>query len=102
MIANTIVRGFPVRDAGLPACLAFMSLACFGTVALAIRFPHRPWLAIIAAAASFSGYALFAFGIFRLSRTMLVMVAPETALLLSMVIAWRLRARLAPYPMKGA
>jgi serine/threonine protein kinase/CHASE2 domain-containing sensor protein len=102
MIANTIIRGYPVRDAGPFACLGFMSAACLGTLALALQFPHRPSWAIAASAASFGGYALIAFAMFRVSRTMLVLVAPETALLLSCGIAWRLRSRLAPYPVKGA
>jgi serine/threonine protein kinase/CHASE2 domain-containing sensor protein len=102
MIANTIARGFPVHDPGLPACLALMSMACFGTIALALRFPHKPAWTILAAATLFSGYTLAALGIFRIFRTMLVLVSPEIGLLLSVIIAWQLRARLAHYPLKGA
>ena len=102
MIANTIIRNYPVRDAGLLTCLAFMGVACFATLALALQFPHRPSLSIIASMAFFGGYALIAFATFLVFRTMLVLVAPETALLLSIIVAWRLRSRLAPYPVKGA
>ena len=102
MIANTIAQNFQVRDPDLATCLAFAVLACFGIIALALRFPHKPSLAIVAAAGLFIGYALFGFLIFRSSQVMLILVAPETALLLSMILAWRLRSRLDPYPVKGA
>jgi CHASE2 domain-containing sensor protein len=102
LIANTIIRDFPVTDPGPAACLGIMSLACFGTLALALRFPHRLSLAIAFSAVLFTGYAAVAFAVFRASRAMLVVVAPEIALLLSLIIAWRLRSMLTPYPMKGA
>jgi hypothetical protein len=97
-----MAQDFPVRDAGLAVCLASMSLACFATIAMALRFPHRPSWSIVAAAGSFLGYAFIALAIFYSSRTMLVAVAPEIALLLSALVALRLRSYLAPYPVKGA
>jgi serine/threonine protein kinase len=101
MIANTTIGDFPVRDASLLYCLGFISVTCFVTLAVALQFPHRPSWAILASAVSLGGYALAAFAMFRFSRTMLVLVAPEAALFMSIVIAWRLRTRLAPYPVKG-
>jgi CHASE2 domain-containing sensor protein len=101
MIANTIAENLPVGEVSLLACLAGMSLACFATLVLALQFPHRPSWAMFFAAGACCGYALLAFGMFRASRTMLVLVAPEIALLLSIVIAFYLRSRLAPYPVKG-
>jgi CHASE2 domain-containing sensor protein len=99
LIANTILRGFPVRDGSLPRCLLAIAAACFGIFLLALRLPHRPALAFLAAAASLCGYALIAFAIFRWSRIMLALTGPELAIVLSAVTAWLLKSRLKPYPL---
>jgi CHASE2 domain-containing sensor protein len=101
MIANTIAEGLPLRDLRLPACLTAMGMGCFAAIVLALRFPHRPSWAIACGVATFLGYALASILIFRTSRIVLAMVAPETALLLSAPMAWFLWSRLPMYPVKG-
>jgi CHASE2 domain-containing sensor protein len=99
LIANTILNGSPVRGPGMPRCMLAMAVACFGTFALALCFPHRPALAFIAASASFCGYGILAFAIFRGWRIILVLTGPEMAIILSTAAAWILRMRLRPYPL---
>ncbi len=98
LIVNTILNGFPIQDFSLPRCMLMISAACFVIFALALRFPHRPMLGLIAAAFSFCGYALLAFAIFRGSRIMLALIGPELGILLSALAAWILKSRLKPYP----
>ena len=103
LIANTIASGFPVRSPGLPMCMLVISVICFGTIAVALRFPHHPVAAVLTACGSACGYAGVTFLIFRLSpRIMLAVTGPELAILLSAGTAWYLRSRLSPYPVAGA
>jgi CHASE2 domain-containing sensor protein len=102
LIANTIVRGFPVRSPGLFMCMVVISVICFGIVAATLRFPHHPVPAVLIACGSACSYTVVAFLIFRLSRIMLAVAGPELAILLSAGIAWYLKSRLSPYPVAGS
>jgi CHASE2 domain-containing sensor protein len=98
LVANTILKGLPVRDGSLPRCLLAIAAACFGIFLLALRFPHRPALVFFAAATSLCVYMLVAFAIFRWSRMLLALTGPELAIIMSWLAAWVLKSRLKPYP----
>lgn len=98
LIANTILRGFPVRDAGLLRYLLLMTPVCFGLFLLALRFPHRAALAFLAGAAALCGYGLLSFALFRWPRIVLPFTGPELAVMLTAIVAWILKNRLTPYP----
>ncbi len=98
LIVNTIGAGLAVHVAGLTGCLVLAAFLSFATLALALRFPHRFGWVLAGASAALLSYILIAFAIFRLSNTMLAMVAPCFAILLGMLVAWALKSYLRPYP----
>ena len=88
LIANTILAGNPFREVPLLGCLAAVGLACLATTAAALCFPHHYLASLIASAILLCVYIVLAFWIFRTSRTMIAVVTPELAILLSMLAAW--------------
>jgi CHASE2 domain-containing sensor protein len=103
LIANTILAGFPVRDAGVLRYVLAMGVACLGTLALALRFPHHPEAALVLAGVCFFGYAALSFVIFRALRVMIPVVGPELSILMSALAAWYLKMWLKPFPLsRGA
>ena len=97
-IANTIVNGYPIRDPGLPACLIAMGAAGCFAIALALRYPHRSWIALILVGGVACGYLLMALVLCRSLKSMIAVIAPEFAILLAAGAAWTLKSRLSPYP----
>jgi hypothetical protein len=97
-IANTIVNGFPIRDPGLLVCLIAMGAAAWFVIALALRFPHRSWIALIVAGGVACGYILMAFLLYRSLSWMIAVIVPEFAIVLAAGVAWTLKSRLSPYP----
>jgi CHASE2 domain-containing sensor protein len=99
LIANTILAANPVGEVSLAECLAVVGLACFVATAGALCFPQHGALAWLVSAVLFCGYAGLAFWIFRSSRTMIAIVGPELAILLSLLAAVGVRTILRVYPM---
>lgn len=97
-IVNTILAGNPIHEISLTRCLAAVGLACLAVTALALCFPHRYWVALVASVILLCGYMGLAFWIFRSSRTMIAVVGPELAILLSALAAWGLKSSLSMYP----
>jgi serine/threonine protein kinase len=97
-IANTILGGSPIHEVRLLPCLAAVGLACLAATAAALCFPHYYFFSLIGSVILFCVYAAVAFWIFHSSRTMVAVVAPELAALLSLFAAWGLRSVLIPYP----
>jgi serine/threonine protein kinase len=98
LIANTILGGKPIREIPLSRCLYAVGFACLGATAGALCFPHRYFNSLIAWVILLSGYMGLAFWIFRSSRTMIAVVGPELAILLSLLGAWGLKSALSAYP----
>ena len=98
LIANTILAGSPIREVSLLRCLAVVGLACLTATAAALCFPHYYLASLIASAISLCAYIALAFWIFRTSRTMIAVVTPELAILLSILAAWGLKSILSTYP----
>jgi serine/threonine protein kinase len=99
-IANTIAAGFPVKSAPSANTWAVMYLAALVVIALALVYPHRPWISLLTAGGVAVGYVLAAFILCRSSKWMIPVAAPELALLLAIGAAWTLKSRLSPYPGK--
>jgi CHASE2 domain-containing sensor protein len=97
-IANTIASGFPIRDPGLPACLMAMGAAACLAIALALRYPHRSWIALVVVGAAACGYLAMALVLWRSLNWMIAVTAPEIAIFLAAGAAWTLKSRLSPYP----
>jgi serine/threonine protein kinase len=97
-IANTIASNFPLHAVALPSVLVFMGAAAFLAAALALRYPHAPWISLIVAGAVAAGYAFAAFAASRWLDRIMAIIAPELAILLAAAAALVLARRLAPYP----
>ena len=100
LIANTILEENPIREVRSLPCLAGVSLACFAATAASLCFPHRYVATLTCSVFLICAYAGFAGWIFHANRTMIPVVGPELAILLSMLAAWGLKARLSAYPGK--
>ena len=100
VIVDTISSGFPIRGWSLASCLSVVGLLCFGIIALLLRFPHKMVRVIVPAILACLVYVVFAFGIFLSTRTMLAVVGPEFAMILSIVVGVWLRSKLSPYPVR--
>ncbi len=98
LLVHTIAAGLPVRGLDLWVCMLAASVLCFATIALTLRFPHKAAVMLFTALAVACVYALLAFVVFRLSRTMIALAGPELALLSGIVAAWVLKSYLSPYP----
>jgi len=98
LIANTILARDPIHEIPRPWCLAAVGLACLGATAAALCFPHHYFLALMASVIFLCGYIGLAFWIFRSSRSMIAVVGPGLAILLSMLAAWVLKSNLSAYP----
>jgi CHASE2 domain-containing sensor protein len=101
LIANTILKGFPIRDAGLGPSLFGIGVACLGILALRVRFPHQPMAGLMLAMGCFCGYAIFCFAIFRESRLMVPVIAPELSIVLSALIGRCLQLKAYPLGQRG-
>jgi serine/threonine protein kinase len=98
LIANTILAGNPIHEVPLSRCLVAVGLACLTFTAAALCFPQYYIWSLIASLVLLCGYAGLAFWIFRSSRTLIVLVGPELAIVLSLLAAWGLKSSLSAYP----
>ena len=98
LIANTLLEDHAIREIPLLPCLAAVGVACLLTIAGAICFPQHYGIFLMASALLLCGYAAFALWMFRAHRTMVPVAGPELAILVSMLTAWWLKARLRAYP----
>ena len=101
LIANTILAGNPIHEIPLWPCLAAAGVACLAVTACALTFPQYYALSLIASAILLLGYAGLALWEFRANRTMIAVTGPELTIMLSMLVAWRLKYVLSPYPVTG-
>jgi CHASE2 domain-containing sensor protein len=98
LIANTILTGNPIHEIPLSRCLAAVVLACLTVTATALCFPQHYLWSLIASVILLCGYMGLAFWVFHSSRTMIAVVGPELAIMLSILAGWGLKSSLSAYP----
>jgi serine/threonine protein kinase len=99
-IANTILTNYPLRGIPAFACITLAGTLCLVIVGLALRYPHRPAIALIATGGIAIGYTAGAFGLYILLNRMAIVVGPLFGFLLAIAAGWILKSRLSPYPEK--